>query len=387
MKISVVAFKLLSLLLGIVLLCIVLPDIAIPSQKVEIKATVACDEEWLRIYGDHWKQAALNAVEEADRELMSQFGINLSVDTNSFITWRSNNWELNLADLLDQVARTKIIKPKSDILIAFTGQKSDYVGMAYVEGKYCIVMHQNPYYDGIVTRHEVSHLLGCEDEDPPAKNIMSEWWDYPTIWGQECKVHIAQSRQRFNKEGSLSKGTPSVPQGPAVTLQEKHDLREANKFNRFTEHMMLKEEVGIDVSFEKLTIGETKDYMTNLEIVLEISNLTQEKLFVYDLIFNSLYVPEVEPMKRYLIDKDTDNFILEPKKSKLMVVRLQLPWFQRPHPQKLMESKAISFDIISSSKRINVDEFFITAKNIKTYSQLPAHLKVLTLKRKSLNIK
>ena len=377
-----------SFLFGFILICLFLvPGEADSSQPIVIKATVACDEEWIKIYGEYWKQAALSAIEEADQELTSQFKINFSVNKDSFITWRSNNWELNLADLLDQVARIKGIKPRDDILIAFTGQKSDYVGMAYVKGKYCIIMHQNSYYDGIVTRHEVSHLLGCEDENPPAKNIMSEWWDYPTIWGKECKTHIAQNRKVFSKEGSLSKGTSSVPQGPAVTLQEEHDLREANKFNRFTEHMVLKAEEGIDVSLEKLTFGKTEDYLTNLQIDLKISNTTKDNIFVYDLIFNDLSVPDIKPSKRYLIDKSIDKSQLEPGETRHINVKLRLPWFQRPHPQKLMEATGISFNIVTSPKRINVNDFFAAAKKVSNYSQLPEHLKVLNYRKESLKIK
>lgn len=191
-----------------------------------------------------------------------------------------------------------------------------------------------------------------------------------------------------------SKGTPSVPQGPSVTIQEEHDLRDADKFKRFTEHMLVesnmqqKEIPKFQVNLLAFEVEKTKKLVTNLRLNLEIVSHDIEGVYFYDLIFDGINVQGVSPNKRKIIDKQTDHFYLGPGQSQRLTLALQLPWFQSPKPQKIhRQGNEILIQSVVSKKNIDVDEFFKEAGKAHNLMGLPPHLQTLHLIPKKLLIK
>lgn len=127
-------------------------------QYVTVYLNEPCDEEWRAKYPSTWAYEANYAIETADNAMAAQFTIDLYSGMQRY--WDSNDGTSSLASLLNE-AMSEWGLGGYDMMVAFTGQGTDYAGMAYVLYPYCIVSWQGHAYDWKVAQHEVSHNYGC----------------------------------------------------------------------------------------------------------------------------------------------------------------------------------------------------------------------------------
>ncbi|MEW6181550.1 MAG: M12 family metallo-peptidase [Bacillota bacterium] len=166
----------------------------IPDESDQITAALtiytcwvkaACDDEWRAFYGTSWLTAANNAVEIADDNLYTQFGINLYVWT--YYAWDTYDGSTDLLSLYNELKR-EVLPADGDTVYGYTKQKVNgtVFGLSQTYGKYVIVRRDqgNDTMNWQITRHETGHIYGCSDCSSTC--IMKSPFAYPETW---CSNH------------------------------------------------------------------------------------------------------------------------------------------------------------------------------------------------------
>ncbi|MEW6183190.1 MAG: M12 family metallo-peptidase [Bacillota bacterium] len=183
------------------------PIVPIPDEGDKITAALtiytcwvkaACDEEWRANYGSSWQTAANNAVETADNNLYTQFGINLYVWT--YYSWDSRDDTRVLKYLFNEL-KDEVLPGNGDTVYGYTWQpvEMSYWGWGDVLGTHVIVRRYggSETVNWKITRHETGHIYGCQDHTGDAACIMDDPWAYPDSW---CGMHwdkMWANRARF----------------------------------------------------------------------------------------------------------------------------------------------------------------------------------------------
>jgi hypothetical protein len=107
-------------------------------------------------------------IQRASRWLTETFSIGLCV--SGFVEWDSDDTLKGTVSkeeklLLEVINETGFdsVSPLTTILVAWSTQLTIYAGLAYFDGRACIVAPQVYWADDNLVQHEISHLFGAED--------------------------------------------------------------------------------------------------------------------------------------------------------------------------------------------------------------------------------
>lgn len=130
-------------------------------STIIVNVSSPCDEEWRAKYPDTWMYEANRAIEDADELMRNEFNIDLRSVSQKY--WDSNdNASIYEADLLHE-AWNEWGTSGADLMIAFTGQTSNWGGWGYVLGSGSLIYDQGYEANACVVRHETGHNYGCDD--------------------------------------------------------------------------------------------------------------------------------------------------------------------------------------------------------------------------------
>ncbi len=156
-----------------------------------VTVRLAGDEEWRDKFGGDWDNRATDAIERADNDTFSKFGIDMNAHT--WVNWDSDDGATPCAlvtDLRDDIARGG-----ADILLGYS--KQGYAGgpgcAAGASTKTSTFRHaviMNSDWNWQITQHEFSHLIGVVDRyissagDNPAHpdDVMEDPYGDPGVW-------------------------------------------------------------------------------------------------------------------------------------------------------------------------------------------------------------
>lgn len=158
----------------------------------QVEINCPCDEEWRSL--SSWQDKALNAVENADDYLFTEFEINLNIE--AYRNWDSND---SSSDLF-QEAKDEWGKGSYDMMIAFTNQGSG-AGVATTGTPYCMIWDQGSTNNKIVCQHEVGHCYGC-DHCTNSCVMRSSPYNYFNIWCTSSPNHYTHMVNNHGKYGS-----------------------------------------------------------------------------------------------------------------------------------------------------------------------------------------
>jgi len=168
-----------------------------------VTVRVVADEEWRNQLGGRWKRVANSIVEEADREMYDEFGINLKVVEYHGYTSKDSLGDRECA-LLDDMA-DKVTRNGADIVVGFIGQGS-FGGCAERNGTHAVILRSRDYAEWKVARHEVSHLFNAGDRyidkagDNPRHrdDVMEDPYHYPNRWTSPDHRIMYSNRAKFD---------------------------------------------------------------------------------------------------------------------------------------------------------------------------------------------
>lgn len=171
------------------------------THRVTVR--VAVDEEWRNQIGGRWKRVANSILEEADRKMYDEFGINLKVvEYHSYTSKDSlGDRECALLDDLDD----KVNRNGADIVVGFLGQ-GRRGGCAYRNGTHAVILRSRDYAEWKLARHEVSHLFDARDRyiqvagDNPRHrdDVMEDPYDHPDRWTSPDHRIMKSNRAKFD---------------------------------------------------------------------------------------------------------------------------------------------------------------------------------------------
>lgn len=143
---------------------------AVRLASIDVDVTSPCDDEWRNAYSNYAYQAN-RAVERADDELYSEFGIDFYSVSQPIWSSSSTTSEALLEEAFDEHGLTYDDTETADIMIAFSGETpsddSSITGVTYFSYPYSTIFDNGYSMNAETTQHEAGHMYAlnhCEDE-------------------------------------------------------------------------------------------------------------------------------------------------------------------------------------------------------------------------------
>jgi hypothetical protein len=153
---------------------------------------LALDEEWRSYYGANAFTVANNALEAADDEMYSQFGINMY--WNSSYNWdTSPDTARNQCDIFAEMGPGHDDIPLgagNDVVVGYSKNAGGSGGCADTPGNHALIKWESTALGRWeVSQHEFSHMFGAPDRYGPCcdypnhpTDVMENQYEEPNFW-------------------------------------------------------------------------------------------------------------------------------------------------------------------------------------------------------------